>query len=416
MTIKMTAENASWPKEEDPIFAIAERADNAIRDLGRDKVINATLGSLYDDDGNLITLNTVFDELKHLRNDEIAAYSPIAGNNDFQEDVVNVCFGDYKPDAYFRAVYTPGGTGAVRHCIWTYAGASDPVICPDWYWKPYKTICDEFEREFITYPIFDENFQYNVEGFEKTFRENLKKNKRIISIFNTPANNPTGYSISDDEWDKILDIIKDEAKDMENRITILLDIAYIEYAGDGSQKKFFKKFSNLPENVFVLVAFSMSKSYTAYGLRTGAAVGLSSSQEIVDEFFYSCSHANRSNWSNGVRSSMQILSNIYRDEQKSKSYHEELEQARKLLERRAETFVTEADKVGLRIFPYRGGFFISIPTENSQEIGDELEANNLFAIALPKGIRFAVCAVPEDQCKIAPKIIKDIMDKVEKNK
>lgn len=414
MTIKMTAKNASWPSEEDPIFAIAERASNAVKNLGRDKVINATLGSLYDDEGNLITLDTVFDELKRLDNSEIAAYSPIAGNNDFQEDVIEVCFGDYKPDGYFRAVYTPGGTGAVRHCIWTYAGINDPVICADWFWKPYQTICDEFERNFITYPIFDENFSYNISSFEKTFRENLNKSKRIVAIFNTPANNPTGYSIADDEWDEILSIIKDEAKDEDKRITILLDVAYMEYAGDGSQKKFFKKFSNLPENVFVMVAFSMSKAYTAYGLRTGAAIGFSSNKEIADEFFYSASHANRANWSNGVRSSMQILSNIYRDKDKNKAYHDELEKVRQMLEKRAQAFVEEAEKIGLKIFPYRGGFFISIPCENSNAIGDDLEKENIFAIALAKGIRFAVCAVPEEQCRLAPKLIKESMDRINK--
>lgn len=45
-----------------------------------------------------------------------------------------------------------------------------------------------------------------------------------------------------------------------------------------------RKFSNLPENIFTIFAFSMSKGYTLYGQRTGAMVGLSSSKELTTEF------------------------------------------------------------------------------------------------------------------------------------
>ena len=53
-------------------------------------------------------------------------------------------------------------------------------------------------------------------------------------------------------WDKILDVIRKRAVSGKY-ISILLDVAYIEFAGDGSQKKFFQKFSSLPENIICLL-------------------------------------------------------------------------------------------------------------------------------------------------------------------
>ena len=78
----------------------------------------------------------------------------------------------------------------------------------------------------------------------------MKKQKRLVAIINTPANNPTGYSLSDEEWDGVLNIAKENAKDPENKIIILVDCAYIDYAGIGDERcKFFAKFSNLPRNI-----------------------------------------------------------------------------------------------------------------------------------------------------------------------
>ena len=77
----MVAKHAVWPRVDDPIFNISERAQKAIKTLGKENVINATIGALTDDDGNLITLNTVFDEYKSLPNSEIAAYASIAGHH-----------------------------------------------------------------------------------------------------------------------------------------------------------------------------------------------------------------------------------------------------------------------------------------------------------------------------------------------
>jgi len=145
-----------------------------------------------------------------------------------------------------------------------------------------------------------------------------------VTILNTPANNPTGYSLSDDEWTQVLDIARENAKDPENKIVILVDVAYIDFAGIGlERRKFFTQFSDLPDNIFIMVGYSMSKGYTMYGLRSGAAIGISSNEDIADEFYYSCMHSNRANWSNGTRGAMSVMTHIANDPVKLQAYEDE---------------------------------------------------------------------------------------------
>ena len=413
MALNMVASHAKWPEENDAIFGLAAKAKEAIDKYGKENVIDSTLGALVDDEGNLICLDTVYSELKSLPNAEIAAYAQVAGQADFLETVQDACFKEYRPKAYTKAVATPGGTGAVRHAVWNYTNPGDSILVCDWFWSPYVTISEEFGRKVTNFELFNENGEFNIASFKEKFEDLLDKQKRLVTVLNTPANNPTGYSLSDEEWDEVLNIAKEKAKDPENRIIFLVDVAYIDYAGVGSERrKFFTKFSDLPENIFVIIAYSMSKGYTMYGLRSGAAIGISSKEEIVNEFYYTCMHANRANWSNGTRGAMSVMAHIAKDPAKKKAYEDEVTKYKTMLRRRANAFVEGAKECGLEILPYRDGFFVSIPCNNAKKSSDELIKENLFVVSLKKGLRFAVCAVSEEKCRIAPAKIKAVLDKL----
>lgn len=57
----------------------------------------------------------------------------------------------------------------------------------------------------------------------------------------------------------------------------------------------------------------MSKGFTAYGMRMGAAICISSSEDVAEQFYYSCVHSCRANWSNCNRAPMKVLTNIIND-------------------------------------------------------------------------------------------------------
>lgn len=413
MKLSMVADHARWPRENDIIFNLSERAQKSSEEIGKEKVINATIGALMDDDGNLITIKNVYDQFKTLPNDEIAAYASIAGQDDYKEAVKKVCFAGNDPEGYIRVVASPGGSGAIKLAVWNYTNEGDVILTSDWYWSPYSIIGEEAGRGVENFKLFNDKGEFNIESFKEKFRKIIDKQGNIFTIINSPGHNPTGYTVSDKEWDQILDFSKEVAKDKNKKIVLFIDVAYIDYVRDDvASRKFFKKFGNLPENILTIVGFSMSKGFTAYGMRMGAAIGISSNEDIAEEFYFSLLHSCRANWSNCNRGAMSTLTHIVEDEEKFKLYKEEKNKYKDMLVKRAQAFVQGAKGVQLEILPYRDGFFISIPCDNPKVICEELTKENLYLIPLKMGLRFAVCAVSEEKCKKAPKIIKDVLDKV----
>ena len=328
------------PKENDIIFSLSERAQAAEKKLGKDNVINATIGALMNDEGKLIAMKTVYNQLKALPNEEISAYASIGGQPAYQEAVKKVCFKGNDPEGHIRVVASPGGSGAIKLAMYNYTNENDVVLVSDWYWSPYGIIGEETNRGVENYALFDEAGNFNMASFSEKFTEILNRQGRIFTIINSPGNNPTGYSLTDDEWDKVLDLAKEAAKDPEKKIVFLVDVAYIDFVrDDDASRKFFKKFGNLPSNILTIVAFSMSKGFTAYGMRMGAAIGISSDEETAEEFYYSLMHSCRATWSNCNRGAMAVLSEIVADSKKYEEYEAEKNSYKDMLLVRANEFV-----------------------------------------------------------------------------
>lgn len=387
MTMTIKKSGNSGP---DLAFSINAKVKAAQAKFGKENVINAVLGTLADDEGNIIALDSFYKRLETMDRGLIASYAPIEGEKAFRETVLDLLFEENRPAAYMEVVSTPGGTGAIRNGIFSYADIGDPVICHDYFWQPYQKMCIEFDRDFRTYNFFTKDFKFDLASYKACQDEALKDHDRMVSIINSPGNNPTGYSLSDEEWDEVIKISK-EAVEKGKKITLIIDVAYIEFAGDGEQKKFFKKFEGLPENLMVLVAFSMSKAYTAYGLRSGAVVGISSSKEEIEDFKDAMATSARCNWSNGVHAPQLILVELAKDENKGE-YDKELASLKAMLKERADVFVKEAADHKIDIIPYFGGFFAFVPTDRAFEITEKLEKENIFTIPSAKGIRIALCA------------------------
>lgn len=387
MTMTIKKSGNSGP---DLAFSINAKVKAAQAKFGKENVINAVLGTLADDEGNIIALDSFYKRLETMDRGLIASYAPIEGEKAFRETVLDLLFEDNRPAAYMEVVSTPGGTGAIRNGIFSYADIGDPVICHDYFWQPYQKMCIEFDRDFRTYNFFTKDFKFDLASYKACQDEALKDHDRMVSIINSPGNNPTGYSLSDEEWDEVIKISK-EAVEKGKKITLIIDVAYIEFAGEGEQKKFFKKFEGLPENLMVLVAFSMSKAYTAYGLRSGAVVGISSSKEEIEDFKDAMATSARCNWSNGVHAPQQILVDLAKEENKGE-YDKELLSLKAMLKERADVFVKEAADHKINIIPYFGGFFAFVPSARAFEITEKLEKENIFTIPSAKGIRIALCA------------------------
>jgi len=283
----------------------------------------------------------------------------------------------------------------VRHIFYNYLEQVQKALIPDWFWGPYRTVAEEHKRGIETYQMFDQDNNFILSSIKEKSQQLLQTQDNLVVVFNTPGHNPTGYTINDQEWAELLEFYRGCAQDTRKKITLLLDIAYIDYAGTVEQTRgFMKLFQGLPANILIAFAFSMSKAFTMYGMRSGAVIGLSSYPEIVEEFANVNSYSSRAVWSNNTRGPQRLLADVNANPQLKAAIAAERKSYFDLMVKRADIFLKEAAEVGLATLPYRGGFFITVPAANPKEAAAKLEKENIFVVPLAKGLRFAICAMP----------------------
>lgn len=414
MLTSIAAKHAKGKAAQDKIFAANAAAVAAAAQYGKENVTNATIGAILDEDEKLVCLPTVEKVFRSLETNELIAYAPISGLPEYLECVLTAAFGSSRPEGYLAAVATAGGTGAIHHAIWNYMDEGETALCSDWYWGAYKVLCSDMGRNFTTYKMLDENNKFNLPALKEKVTELLNKQDNLLYILNTPAHNPTGYSLSESDMDGVLDILKEAAVDGKN-IILFLDVAYLDYAGEKEEvRKIFKKLSGLPANILAIVGYSMSKGFTMYGQRTGAMIGVSSSKEVIEEFAAINQYTSRATWSNINRPAMRTLAAIYSDPELLKATEAERDYYYKMIKARADLFTEEAKACGLPMLPYVAGFFLSIPAKDPDAICNKLHEDNIFAVPLAAGVRIAVCAVPLKKIKGMAAKVYAAMKEVEK--
>ncbi|MGI6204998.1 MAG: pyridoxal phosphate-dependent aminotransferase [Anaerovoracaceae bacterium] len=395
-----------FPKE-DKIFALSGRAKAMEKEVGKDNVINATIGSLMDDDGNLVVLSSVMKAISELSPDDFAAYAPIGGTPGFKAAVTKAAFGNYSPKRFTEACAAPGGTGTIRNTVSNYSNEGDTVITASWFWPTYTKICNEIGRKLDTYEMFREDGSYNIAGLEEKVKSLVDSQGSCLAIINTPAHNPTGYCVSNEEWREIVRIFN-EAVSGGGTGTIFVDAAYIDFAGDPEEyRQFLKEFEALDENVLVVIGYSASKTFTLYGMRTGAAICMAATKEQADEFRTVMEYSSRASWSNCVRAGQTVIEKIYADNVLLDKVTSERAKYRSMLIKRGHVFEEAARSAGLECVPFDSGFFTCIECDDPDGISAKLEEKGDFVVPFAKGIRISIAAISEEKCV---KIAKDIAE------
>ena len=407
----MAASHSANRKLYDAIFEANSACQKAISQHGADKVTNATIGVALDESGELAIMPTVEKVYRSLPMKDLSAYAPIAGLPEYLDAAIDFTFADNKPEGYIAAMATASGTGAIHHAIANYAERGDSVLTSDWYWGNYNIICNETGKNLATFQLFDEKQNFNIKDFSSKVDALLKTQKSLLIVLNTPAHNPTGFALSEEDWDGVLEIAKAHAAKGKN-ISILVDIAYIDFGGEkNTARKFMTKFSGLPANILTMFSFSMSKSFAMYGQRTGALIAVSSSKDVIDEFKEVNKYSNRAVWSNINRGAQAFLAKLHQDKAALTALESERDQVYQMVQKRADVFVKEAKECGLNFLPYKGGFFISVPAEDPAAICNYLHKDLIYAVPLKLGIRIAACSVSFEKMKGIAAKVKAAFDK-----
>jgi aromatic-amino-acid transaminase len=397
MNKKIVGSHAEFKRLESNILQISQEA-KAQKKL-HDDVIDATVGMLHHENGNVFKYHVVDEALRNLSDPDTYNYAPVRGKKTFTEGVLNWVFNEnadmIRNDFKYSVIPTTGGSGAISNTFFNFNDFGQKILLPNYYWSPYKNFALEANVELETYDMYDEFGRFNVAAFKEKAIALAKEQNRLCTLINDPCNNPTGLCMENEDWVEVIKVLN-EIDDMGIPVILIHDIAYIDYQMKDTKysRDLFKTYSNLNEDILTVVVFSGSKTFSMYGFRVGAQIGISKSQEVIDHFTRVGDYSVRGRFSSVSQPGMNVIDKIFNDPILYKGFNEELEIGRKILKDRASLFLEEAEKQDLEILPYCGGFFISVPTKN-KNIFDDLKNDRVFVIAMQDIIRIAISSLPK---------------------
>lgn len=388
------------------ILQISQEAKEAKKISG--EVVNATIGSYYNDEGKFVGYSSVKDALKNLDDEEYFSYAPSDGGKTFSKAIKDWIYGDENLDqfGFSKVIATPGGTGALMMSVYNTAKHDEYFLLPNICWENYYTMALINNSKLLKYNyIKDNHFDFN-DFYEKS--EIVFNNQdTYVTILNDPCNNPTGYSLTEEEFNKVIDYLNSK---QDKKIVFIFDIAYFDYSFDkAATDRKLKKLLEFNANVLVIIIFSASKALSSYGLRLGAALIYSKDEEKVLQNYNQSLTFSRSHWSNCCHPGISLMNQLFINKELKLLAREELSVCSNIIKRRVTLFTKEADEVGLKYYPFNGGFFISLPTEDPIAKFELLKKQNIYVIPLDFAIRVAICSIPYDQVKGLAKKLKDIV-------
>lgn len=371
-------------------------------------VINATIGMLYDDNNKLYEFKTISKVEQSLSLVEKYAYASVTGGKDFSNAIEKWVFRDYleeiKSKLHTSVIATPGGTGAISNTFSNYISENEYVLLPEYMWPAYKNMVREFNLKYETYNLFDLN-----DIKEKINKHKMLQNK-VFFVLNDPCHNPTGYQLNTKEFKDLVDYINEVTKD-NTPFIFLYDMAYIDFdflGFDNSRSKI-KYLTNINPSIMTVLAFSGSKTFSLYGLRIGAMIGLTKLEENIIEFYKSNEYSSRAKWSNTSKLGISLITKLINNKDYYNEYSLELEKANLMIQKRSEVLLNELNKYNIKYLPYCGGFFISIKVSNPVEIMNKLIEKDLYIIPMENTIRIAICSINENEIIRLVEILKEVL-------
>jgi aromatic-amino-acid transaminase len=376
---------------DDPIFAAHQEA-TARRARG-EALVNATVGTLLDEEGRLAVLPTAARAVHEVAASEWAGYAPIAGSLAFLDAVKSDLFA-HEPEMRACAIAsaTAGGTGALRHAIANFLEPGQELLTTSFFWGPYQTLADETDRKVATFQMFGPDGNLDAAALDRSLGELIARQGRALLFLNDPCHNPTGYSMRPEEWHGVVERLLAHAE--KAPLTLLVDTAYSAY-GARDPRAFLTHLRPLLGKAGLCFAWSASKSFTHYGLRVGAIVACLPDERERAKTEAAFSYSSRGTWSNCNHGGQVAITRLLTDPVLARQCDLEREGFKKVLRTRIDAFNELAPRRRLRYPRYEGGFFVTVFCDDAPERALRMKKEGVFVVPQKGAVRVALCSVAE---------------------
>ena len=218
------------------------------------------------------------------------------------------------------ASQTPGGTGALRlagdfihHCL-----PGRGIWLSDQTWPIHETIFAEAGLRVGHYPYVGADNRLNVEAMIAAL-SHLPRGD--VVLLHACCHNPTGFDLTQDDWRRVLDVVK------ARELLPLIDFAYQGFGAGLEQDAWAVRLfaSELPE---LLITSSCSKNFGLYRERTGALIVCTSEAEKLLDVRSQLASIARNLWSTPPAHGAAVVATILDDGELRKLWSDELEAMR----------------------------------------------------------------------------------------
>tara|TARA_B100000963_G_C22631981_1_gene675409 strand:- start:993 stop:2207 length:1215 start_codon:yes stop_codon:yes gene_type:complete len=306
--------------------------------------INLSVGAYRDKNGDPYIFESV-KRAKKIINDKKNnhEYSPILGCNNFNTNSLSLALGNnYDIDLIAKA-QTISGTGSLRIAVEFlskfYNNENKTIYLSNPSWSNHKNIFLSCGFNIEYYNYLDEKLNLNIDEIKTTLSS--IPNKSIV-LFHACCHNPTGIDPNIEQWNTILNIIKEK-----NHI-ILFDMAYQGFSSGNPYFDANAVRTAYSMNLQFILCQSYSKNFGLYGERAGCLSFVTRNTQEKENIENQLKQIIRPMYSSPPINGARIINEILSDQDLTdlwlkdcKIVYERINMTRKLLKQKLDTHLPD---------------------------------------------------------------------------
>ncbi|WP_299983810.1 aminotransferase class I/II-fold pyridoxal phosphate-dependent enzyme [Desulfobacula sp.] len=328
--------------------------------------INATIG-IAKEGNSVLSLSSITKYIKDIEPDNYLPYAPSFGvlelRNKWKTDL-------YKknPSLKNKKISLPVVTSGITHGVSIlsdmWVDKNDVIVLPDMMWGNYNmTFCVRNSGRIVHYKAYDDLLtRFNIDSFEEVIREQARENDKIVTVLNFP-HNPSGYSLSVSEAQRVAGILIDIARQGTN-VVAACDDAYfgLFFEEQTSKESIFTQLAGADKRLVAVKLDGATKEDYVWGFRTGfITYGVfGNNDNVLEALEKKTGGCIRGNISNCSHLSQTILLKSMADENYEAYKKEKFELLRNRALKMKEVLKDPKFKDAFDVYPFNSGYFMCI--------------------------------------------------------
>jgi aspartate/methionine/tyrosine aminotransferase len=234
--------------------------------------LNATIG-IATEKGRTMHFPSVMESIYSIRPKASITYAPSFGIPELRKTWQDSLF-IKNPSLSGKTISLPVVTCGITHAISMFAdmwlNPGDVIVLPDMMWGNYNMILNVKKGAVIRhFPLFSSEGKFNLTAFEEIIRAEAEKHDKISVLLNFP-NNPTGYSVTEEEGRHIVEILTSIAEAGTNVIAVTDDSYFgLFYEDEILKESLFAHLCDRHPRMLAVKLDGATKENFVWGLRIG---------------------------------------------------------------------------------------------------------------------------------------------------